>query len=67
MSIEEVYKAIQEAFEKSVGAVKATVENLLETVAKLFRIYKPMQYIPPKHRQMRYCWNKSRNWKRGWQ
>ena len=69
MSIEQAFKTIQEAFEKLFNAAKVTIEELSKAFVKVLVEYKPMEYIPPKHRQMRYCWNKSRNWKRarGWQ
>lgn len=69
MSIEQAFKNIQEAFEKLFNAAKVTIEELSKAFVKVLVEYEPIQYIPPKHRQMRYCWNKSRNWKRarGWQ
>ena len=69
MSIEQAFKTIQEAFEKLFNAAKVTIEELSKAFVKVLVEYEPIQYIPPKHRQMRYCWNKSRNWKRtrGWQ
>lgn len=69
MSIEQAFKNIQEEFEKLFNAAKVTIEELSKAFVKVLIEYKPIQYIPPKHRQMRYCWNKSRNWKRtrGWQ
>lgn len=68
LSVQNIVRLLCGACETITKAVKA-VGKALERCFAAFKEYKPMEYIPPKHRQMRYCWNKSRNWKRarGWQ
>lgn len=73
MFLEQIVKSMKVVFVDAMGrvicAAKKFCRQIQQAFLKLLKEYKPIQYIPPKHRQMRYCWNKSRNWKRarGWQ